>query len=157
MHASDEPAPQSLTLPMPRWPFLWPALLVPAYLINPAFHLTRSWNGPLRFRLLGILLVVASLVCGALLSVGALASHHWRELRIERGCIFLKPAFQVPHWARWCYNPGQSRTFKEGFLEFSLDQASLEWVGEDPSAARPSRDGCAPGARPGCRAQSPNG
>lgn len=44
MNDTRTPA-DSLTLPMPRWPFLWPLLAVLMYASNGAFQVARNWHG----------------------------------------------------------------------------------------------------------------
>jgi hypothetical protein len=116
-----------LSLPMPRWPFFWPMLLIPAYGMNPVFSLARNWHGSMGTRSFSILLLFAALFGGLAISVSALTSNHWRELRVEGECLILKSAIQVPRWARWSW---QATAFKNGLLEIPLPQVSLEWVGK---------------------------
>jgi hypothetical protein len=131
MHPDSIPntAPATLTLPVPRWPYLWPLLLVPAYALNPVFNLARSWNETAGHRAFGLLLLLAALVGGLLISGGLLASQYWRELRIEAGRLTIRPAIQLPRGLRWCLGSYLARIYKDGHLELPLNQAGLEWVG----------------------------
>lgn len=129
-YIDPKPDPEVLALPAPRWPFLWPLLMVPAYALNPAFNLARSWNGSAGHRLFGILILFAALFGGALVSVSMLASQRWRELRIEAGRVQIKPIIQLPRWFRWCLGSHLASIHRDGRLEVPLDRTSLEWVGK---------------------------
>jgi hypothetical protein len=130
MNGDLETPSNTLALPMPRWPFLWPVLALLLYAVNGAFHLVRNWHGT-PWQVAGsVLILLLWLAAGASMAVGSLASR-WRELSLENGQIRLRPAIEgIPRWALWCFNPQASRAFREGRLEIPLAGASLEWVGK---------------------------
>jgi len=111
---------------MPRWPYLWPALLIPTYVLNPAFYLAHYWSGSVAHRFLYILVLFMALIAGFALSAGMAATHYWRTLQIEGGRIRLSPLLRMPCCLRWSW---QARMLVDGRLELPVAQASLEWVG----------------------------
>lgn len=130
MEGSVNATGKVLILPAPRWPYLWPLLLIPIYGLNGALNLGRSWHGSLWEKGLGLVLMMGWLLVGCSMVVGIIATT-WRELRIDDGRLYLESrARAIPRWMRWLWNPQASRAFREGQLEIDLAQASLEWVGK---------------------------
>ncbi len=118
-----------LQVPLPRWPYFWPLLVIPAYGLNGVLNLGKAWHGPFWERSLGILMLVVWLMAGCLMATGIMASR-WRELRLENGRLLLKPGLErFPRWVRWTLNPAAAQAYREGQLAIPLAQASLEWVG----------------------------
>jgi hypothetical protein len=123
---SDDPS-STLALPLPRWPFLWPFLAIPAHVLNPILGLARNWNGSPGYRVLGVAMLLAGVVLGIALSLGSLAIRHRRELSVDSAGILLRPVVRVP---RWLHDPRLFRTYRDHRLEIPRAQASLEWVGK---------------------------
>lgn len=120
---------KALRLPLPRWPYFWPLLVIPAYGLNGVLNLGRAWHGSFWERVLGVLMLVVWLTLGCTMAVGILASR-WRELRLENGQLLLKPGLNgFPRWVRWTLNPAAAQAYRDGELAIPLAQASLEWVG----------------------------
>jgi len=118
-----------LRLPLLRWPYFWPLVVIPAYGLNGVLNLGRAWHGPFWERSLGVLMLVLWLTAGCLMATGIMASR-WRELRLENGRLLLKPGLErFPRWVRWTLKPAAAQAYREGQLAIPLAQASLEWVG----------------------------
>lgn len=100
MNQIDPTDLRTLALTVSKWRYLWPAVWVPTYLLNPSLNLWRTESDSPVHVLLWMLLLVLSIAGGLGLSAGVAASQCWRELRAEPNRILLRPLLQLPRWAR---------------------------------------------------------
>ena len=126
----SQPSPDTLPIPLPRWPFLWPALGFLAMVPNTLNGLMQSWHGRPGGRILGLLLAVGYVFSGLAIALSILATR-WRVLRFEGNELILQPWWSglTSGWVLACYSRPLARLQKGGEIRIPITSHSLEWVG----------------------------
>lgn len=119
-----------LVLPIPKWPFLVPGVLLVFGLANGLLQLFLHWHGALGWRILAIVACLGYLYMGLATAIGPMASL-WREFRTDGATLQLHPYWGrlLPSWTTRLYSAHLARHRRGDHFEVALEGARLEWVG----------------------------